>query len=103
MLPDHCEQSTCTALPTPKPTPEFPNSAEFAFESMHRSKLRFAPYWLVPDKPDCEHSGLPDAGHKLVTMTTMLLPALLSVCPELSFWIVSFQQVPQPGPAPAPC
>ena len=103
ILPLHCEQSTCTALPTPKPTPLFPNSAEFALESMQRSKLRFAPYWFVPERPDCEHSGFPDAGHRLVTMTTMLLPALLTWRPELSFWIVSFQHVPQPGPAPAPC
>lgn len=35
-------------------------------------------------------------------MTTMLLPALLSRLPELSVCAVSFQQVPQAGPAPAP-
>lgn len=69
---------------------------------MHKSKLTFAPYWFVPDSPDCAHSGLPCAGHRFVTITTMLLPALLTRRPELSVSIVSFQHVPQPGPAPAP-
>jgi hypothetical protein len=70
---------------------------------MQRSKLRLAPYWFVPERPDCEHSGLPDAGQRLVTMTTILLPALLTLPPELLVSMVSFQHVPQPGPAPAPC
>lgn len=79
-----------------------PNSAELALESMHRSKFKLAPYWFVPERPDCEQSGLPEAGHKLVTMTTILLPWLETWLPLLSVWRVSFQQVPQPGPAPAP-
>lgn len=70
---------------------------------MQKSKLRFAPYWFVPERPACEQSRFPCAGRRLVTMTTMLLPALLTLRPELSVWMVSLQHVPQPGPAPAPC
>jgi hypothetical protein len=35
-------------------------------------------------------------------MTTMVVPALDSVFPDESVWPVSFQHVPQAGPAPAP-
>jgi len=71
-------------------------------ESAHRSKFTFAPYWFVPDSPLCAHSGLPCAGHRLFTMTTMVVPALLNAFPDESVSPVSCQQVPQAGPAPAP-
>ena len=51
----------------------------------------------------CEHNGLPDAGHKLLTLMTMLL---VPVSGELLLYgfvlAVSWKQRPQPGPAPAP-
>jgi len=102
MVPLHALQSTCVAVPSANPTPLFPKNAACAPESEHKSKLTFAPYWFVPVSPDWEHSGFPEAGHRLLTMTTMLVPALESVLPEESVWPVRRQQVPQAGPAPAP-
>ncbi len=63
--------------------------------------MTFAPYWFVPLRLLWEHSGLPSAGQRLLTLTTMLL-APLSGFPDESVCGFSCQQVPQPGPAPAP-
>lgn len=51
---------------------------------MQVSKLRLAPYWLVPVRPLWAQRGLPSAGQRLVTLTTMLLPAFETALPELS-------------------
>ena len=91
-VPDQRLQLTSVAVPNPRPTPELPKRAAEAPLSSQVSKLTLAPYWLVPERPDCEHSGLPEAGHKLSTMTTMLLPALETLFPEESVWIVSLME-----------
>ncbi|KAI7165327.1 hypothetical protein KC349_g142 [Hortaea werneckii] len=67
---------------------------------MQVSKLTLAPYWFVPLSPFWEQSGLPCFGQRLLTLTTILFPALLRRLPELSVWMVSLQQVPQAGPFP---
>ena len=68
---------------------------------MHRSKFTFAPYWFVELVELCEQSGLPCAGHRLLTLTTMER-APRRALPLLSVEGVRRQQVPQAGPAPAP-
>lgn len=101
-MPLQALQSTWVAVPSANPTPLLPKKAACAPESEHKSKLTFAPYWFVPVRPDCAHSGLPEAGHRLLIMTTMLVPALERALPDESVWPVMRQQVPQAGPAPAP-
>jgi len=44
MVPEYSEQGTSVALPTARPTPLFPKKAADAPESLHKSKLTFAPY-----------------------------------------------------------
>ena len=102
MDPLHSEQSTWVAEPMASPTPLFPKNAAEAPLSLQRSKLTLAPTEFVPERPFWAHNGLPWAGQRLLTMTTMEVPALESLLPDESVCPVSFQQVPQAGPAPAP-
>jgi hypothetical protein len=67
-VPEYSEHETSVADPTARPTPLLPKKAADAPESLHRSKLTFAPYWFVPVRPLCEHSGLPSAGQRLFTV-----------------------------------
>ena len=68
MVPEYSEQGTSVALPTARPTPLFPKKAADAPESLHRSKLTFAPYWFVPVRPFCAQRGFPWAGQRLLTV-----------------------------------
>jgi hypothetical protein len=95
-------QATCCAVPIASPTPSLPKKAVSAPLSEQRSKLTLAPYWLVSCRVDCEHKGFPAAGQRLFTMTIIEVPALVRGLPDESVSPVSFQQVPQAGPAPAP-
>jgi hypothetical protein len=67
-VPEYSEQGTSVAVPTASPTPELPKKAAAAPESLHRSKLTFAPYWFVPVSPFCAHSGFPCTGQRLLTV-----------------------------------
>lgn len=67
-VPEYSEQGTSVAVPTASPSPSLPKKAVSAPESLHRSKLTLAPYWFVPERPFCEHRGLPDAGQRLLTV-----------------------------------
>lgn len=99
-VPLHKLQSTSSAVPSANPTPELPKKASAAPLSLHRSKLTFAPYWFVSLRLPCEHSGLPSAGHRLLTWTMTDVPALERGWPLLSVSPVMRQHVPQPGPWP---
>lgn len=42
-------------------------------ESMHKSKLTSAPYWLTLVKVGWLHNGFPSTGQRFVTLTTIVL------------------------------
>ena len=60
-VPLHSEQSTFSAEPTARPTPEEPKSACEAPESLQVSKLTLAPYSLVSSVVLWAQRGLPSA------------------------------------------
>ena len=62
----------------------------------------FAPQELVALRLDCAHRGLPLAGQRLLTLTTMDVPAFETLLPLQSVLDVMRQQVLHAGPAPAP-
>jgi hypothetical protein len=78
-VPVYSEQETSVALPTARPTPSFPKKAAEAPESIHRSKLTFAPYWLVPVRPFWEQRGLPSTGQRLLTVGKSMVLAWSTV------------------------